>query len=52
MINTFFLAYGLFADIPGLKAPGFTRYIVNGNFRIIFRFEEGEAQDVDYLDYH
>ena len=25
---------------------------VNGNHRIIFRFDEGEAQDVDYLDHH
>lgn len=25
---------------------------VNGNYRIIFRFSEGDAEDVDYLDYH
>lgn len=25
---------------------------VNGNWRIIFRFENGEVFDVDYLDYH
>jgi plasmid maintenance system killer protein len=25
---------------------------VDKNFRIIFRFEEGKALDVDYLDYH
>lgn len=25
---------------------------VNGNWRITFRFERGNAIDVDYLDYH
>jgi proteic killer suppression protein len=25
---------------------------VTGNYRIIFRFSEGNAYDVDYLDYH
>ena len=25
---------------------------VSGNWRIIFRFEDGEVFDVDYLDYH
>jgi len=25
---------------------------VNGNYRITFRFEGGQAFDVDYLDYH
>lgn len=25
---------------------------VNGNYRIIFRFEDGNAYDVDYIDYH
>jgi proteic killer suppression protein len=25
---------------------------VNGNWRIIFRFIEGHAELVDYLDYH
>lgn len=25
---------------------------VSGNYRIIFRFEAGDAYDVDYLDYH
>lgn len=25
---------------------------VNGNWRIIFRFEDGHAYVVDYLDYH
>lgn len=24
----------------------------SGNWRVIFRFEDGEAVDVDYLDYH
>ncbi len=25
---------------------------VSGNWRIIFRFEDGDAFDVDYVDYH
>jgi toxin HigB-1 len=25
---------------------------VSGNWRIIFRFEEGDAYDVDLIDYH
>lgn len=25
---------------------------VSGNWRVIFRFENGDALDVDYLDYH
>ncbi len=25
---------------------------VSGNWRVIFRFEEGNAYDVDYMDYH
>ena len=25
---------------------------VSGNWRVTFRFEDGSAVDVDYLDYH
>ena len=25
---------------------------VRANWRVIFRFEDGHAADVDYLDYH
>ena len=25
---------------------------VSGNWRVTFRFEDGDAVDVDYLDYH
>ena len=31
---------------------GYWSVKVNGNYRIIFRFQGGEAHDVDYLDYH
>lgn len=34
------------------KEQGFWAVKVNGNWRIIFRFEDGNAHDVDYLDYH
>jgi proteic killer suppression protein len=31
---------------------GFMAVTVRANWRVIFRFEEGHAFDVDYLDYH
>ncbi|MBZ0170339.1 MAG: type II toxin-antitoxin system RelE/ParE family toxin [Kofleriaceae bacterium] len=31
---------------------GFHTVTVHANWRVIFRFAEGEARDVDYLDYH
>lgn len=31
---------------------GFYSVRVSGNWRIIFRFEDGNAYDVDYVDYH
>jgi toxin HigB-1 len=34
------------------KLKGFWAKEVNGNWRIIFRIENGHVYDVDYLDYH
>lgn len=31
---------------------GFWSMTVSGNWRIIFRFEEGDVHDVDLIDYH
>jgi len=31
---------------------GFWSVSASGNWRVIFRFEDGEALDVDYVDYH
>jgi hypothetical protein len=31
---------------------GFWSVAVSGNWRVVFRFEHGEAELVDYLDYH
>ncbi len=31
---------------------GYWSINVSGNWRMIFRFEEGNIYDVDYLDYH
>lgn len=31
---------------------GFYAVTVSGNWRVIFRFANGDALDVDYLDYH
>ena len=38
-----------------LKRPSLDGYYsidVSGNYRIVFRFENGNAHDVDYLDTH
>jgi proteic killer suppression protein len=34
------------------ELKGFWSLTVSGNWRIIFRFENGEAYDLDYVDYH
>jgi len=46
-------------DLPGFRLhrlkgeyAGFWAVTVRANWRVIFRFEEGDAVDVDYLDYH
>jgi proteic killer suppression protein len=31
---------------------GYWSITVSANWRIVFRFEQGEATDVDLLDYH
>ena len=31
---------------------GFWSVKINGNYRLIFRFENENAYDVDYIDYH
>ncbi len=44
-------------DLPGLRLPrlkgelrGYYAIIVSGNWRVTFRFEDGDAVDVDYVD--
>jgi len=46
-------------DIPGFRLhplrgelAGFWAITVRANWRIIFRFEDGDALDIDYVDYH
>ena len=46
-------------DIPGFRLHplrgglrGHYAVVVSGNWRVTFRFEEGDVVDVDYLDYH
>jgi proteic killer suppression protein len=34
------------------KKKGLWSVKVTGNFRVIFSFKEGNAENVDYLDYH
>jgi len=34
------------------QMKGFWAVTVRANWRVIFRFAEGHAEDVDYLDYH
>ncbi|HYW48803.1 MAG TPA: type II toxin-antitoxin system RelE/ParE family toxin [Bryobacteraceae bacterium] len=46
-------------DVPGFKLhplkgdqKGFWAITVRANWRVTFRFDDGDAQDVDYVDYH
>ena len=46
-------------DLPGFRLhplkgelKGHYAVSVSGNWRVTFRFEDGEVVDVDYLDYH
>lgn len=46
-------------DLPGFRLhplkgdfAGFWSVIVAGNWRIVFRFEGGNASNVDLIDYH
>jgi len=45
-------------DLPGFRLhalhgdlAGFWSISITGNWRIVFRFEEGDVFEVDYLDY-
>jgi toxin HigB-1 len=46
-------------DLPGFRLhplkgelKGFWAVTVRANWRVIFRFAEGDALDIDYVDYH
>ena len=46
-------------DLPGYRLhalrgnrKGYWSVTISGNWRIIFRFEDGNALDVDLVDYH
>jgi toxin HigB-1 len=46
-------------NLPGLGLhplkgyfKGFWAVSISGNWRVVFRFENGRAIEVDYLDYH
>lgn len=45
-------------DLPGFRlhpkgqTKGFWSVTVRANWRVIFRFAEGQAEDVDLVDYH
>ncbi len=46
-------------DLPGFRLhplkgdlAGYWSVTVSGNWRIVFRFERGDASDVDLIDYH
>jgi len=46
-------------DLPGFRLHslkgdlrGFWSVTISGNWRIVFRFNEGHAGDVDLVDYH
>ena len=46
-------------DLPGYRLHrlkgglrGYWSIAISGNWRVIFRFEDGDAYDVDLIDYH
>ena len=46
-------------DLPGFRLHplkgelmGFYAVTIRANWRVIFRFHDGHAEDVDYVDYH
>ncbi len=46
-------------DLPGYRLhplkgdlKGYWSISITGNWRLIFRFEDGDAYDVDLVDYH
>ncbi|MGA2594810.1 MAG: type II toxin-antitoxin system RelE/ParE family toxin [Bryobacteraceae bacterium] len=46
-------------DVPGFKLhplkgelKGFRAITVRANWRVVFRFADGDALDVNYVDYH
>lgn len=46
-------------DIPGFRLhplkgdlAGFWSVAINANWRIVFRFEDNDATDIDLVDYH
>ena len=46
-------------DVPGFRLhrlrgdlAGYWAVSVSGNWRLVFRFDEGHASEVDLLDYH
>ncbi|MEE9140551.1 MAG: type II toxin-antitoxin system RelE/ParE family toxin [Alphaproteobacteria bacterium] len=46
-------------DLPGFRLhslkggmKGYFAVSVSGNWRVTFRFEDGHAVEIDYLDYH
>lgn len=46
-------------NLPGFRLhplkgsrKGFWAVTVRANWRVVFRFTDGEARDVDYVDYH
>lgn len=46
-------------DLPGYRLhplkggrKGYGSISISGNWRVIFRFEDGDACDVDLIDYH
>lgn len=46
-------------NLPGFRLhplkgdyAGYWAVTVRANWRVIFRFEDGHATDIDYLDYH
>lgn len=63
-ISASLLAWSALAMVTCLDLPGYRLHLlrgdrkghwsvtISGNWRIVFRFEDGDALDVDLVDYH
>ena len=39
-------------SIKSMAVRGQSLFAQHGNWRVVFRFQEGEVSDVDLIDYH
>ena len=52
MLKTWITQDQIYIDYPSGEYKDYWAVNISGNWRIIFRIEDGNVFDVDYLDYH